>query len=114
MSYYENAQWPTPSQNNWEHQQGTSTPTRAGASGPQPQDDFAFSYQFDARICLRNNWLTLSLEVDRAFENLQKSGKGYAMGARRKPTPKASLRSGAPIFTGEAARKGFSASKCLR
>ncbi|EFY94739.1 hypothetical protein MHUMG1_08413 [Metarhizium humberi] len=85
MSYYENAQWPTPSQNNWEHQQGTSTPTRAGASGPQPQDDFAFSYQFD--------------EVDRAFENLQKSGKGYAMGARRKPTPKASLRSGAPIFT---------------
>lgn len=61
-----------------------------------------------------NNWLTLSLEVDRAFENLQKSGKGYAMGARRKPTPKASLRSGAPIFTGEAARKGFSASKCLR
>ncbi|OAA36085.1 hypothetical protein NOR_07691 [Metarhizium rileyi] len=84
MSYYENAQWPTPSQNNWEHQQGTSTPTRTGASGPQPQDDFAFSYQFD--------------EVDRAFENLQKSGKGYAMGARRKPTPKASLRSGAPIF----------------
>ncbi|KHO01333.1 uncharacterized protein MAM_00334 [Metarhizium album ARSEF 1941] len=84
MSYYENAQWPTPSQNHWEHPQGTSTPTRAGASGPQPQDDFAFSYQFD--------------EVDRAFENLQKSGKGYAMGARRKPTPKVSLRSGAPIY----------------
>ncbi|OAQ59968.1 hypothetical protein VFPPC_16818 [Pochonia chlamydosporia 170] len=84
MSYYENPQWPTPSQNNWEHQQGTTTPARAGVSGPQPQDDFAFSYQFD--------------EVDRAFENLQKSGKGYAMGARRKPTPKASLRSGAPIF----------------
>ncbi|GAO18665.1 hypothetical protein UVI_02059130 [Ustilaginoidea virens] len=65
MSYYDNQQWPAPSQNNWEHQ-GTTTPTRA--------------------------------EVDRAYENLQKSGKGYAMGARRKPTPKASLRSGAPMF----------------
>ncbi|QUC17589.1 uncharacterized protein UV8b_01830 [Ustilaginoidea virens] len=83
MSYYDNQQWPAPSQNNWEHQ-GTTTPTRAGASGPQSQDDYAFSYQFD--------------EVDRAYENLQKSGKGYAMGARRKPTPKASLRSGAPMF----------------
>lgn len=83
MSYYDNPQWPIPSQNNWEHQ-GTSTPTRAGASGPQPQDDYAFSYQFD--------------EVDRAYENLHKSGKGYAMNARRKPTPKTSMRSNPPMF----------------
>ncbi|KAJ3472169.1 hypothetical protein NLG97_g11225 [Lecanicillium saksenae] len=68
MSYYENAQWAAGQpQNNWEHQ-GTTTPVRAGASAPQPQDDYAFSYQFD--------------EVDRAHENLQKSGKGYAMGGR--------------------------------
>ncbi|KAJ6446986.1 MFS monosaccharide transporter [Purpureocillium lavendulum] len=73
MSYYDNQQqWSGPgqNQNNWEHQSGTSTPVRsAGASAPQPQDEFAFSYQFD--------------EVDRAFENLSKSGKGYGMGGRR-------------------------------
>ncbi|KAK5988620.1 hypothetical protein PT974_10106 [Cladobotryum mycophilum] len=72
MSYYDNPQWSAPAaaaaQNNWDHHGGATTPVRAGASGPQPQDDFAFSYQFD--------------EVDRAHENLQKSGKGYMMGAR--------------------------------
>ncbi|KAI5467947.1 hypothetical protein BGZ63DRAFT_344148 [Mariannaea sp. PMI_226] len=79
MSYYDNpqSQWSAPAaasasapaQNNWDHQHtGSTTPVRAGASGPQPQDDFAFSYQFD--------------EVDRAYENLQKSGKGYGMGGR--------------------------------
>ncbi|PNP45175.1 hypothetical protein TGAM01_v206714 [Trichoderma gamsii] len=69
MSYYDNPQWSAPSQtpNNWEHH-GATTPVRAGANGPQPQDDYAFSYQFD--------------EVDRAHENLQKSGKGYMMNAR--------------------------------
>lgn len=71
MSYYENAQWPAgqaqQQQNNWDHQR-TATPVRTGASAPQPQDEYAFSYQFD--------------EVDRAHENLQKSGKGYAMGGR--------------------------------
>ncbi|KAM3512468.1 hypothetical protein MY11210_003885 [Beauveria gryllotalpidicola] len=86
MSYYENAQWAAGQQqhqqqhqqphqhqhqhqqNNWDHQR-TATPVRtSGASAPQPQDDYAFSYQFD--------------EVDRAHENLQKSGKGYAMGGR--------------------------------
>ncbi|KAJ4150262.1 hypothetical protein LMH87_011020 [Akanthomyces muscarius] len=73
MSYYENAQWPAGQAqhqpNNWE-QQRTATPVRTGASAPQPQDDYAFSYQFD--------------EVDRAHENLQKSGKGYAMSGRRR------------------------------
>ncbi|KAL6903219.1 hypothetical protein GGI43DRAFT_382489 [Trichoderma evansii] len=72
MSYYDNPQWSAPSQaapqNNWDHH-GATTPVRAGANGPQPQDDYAFSYQFD--------------EVDRAHENLQKSGKGYMMNARR-------------------------------
>ncbi|EQL03956.1 hypothetical protein G6O67_000459 [Ophiocordyceps sinensis] len=68
MSYYDNPQWSGPAQNNWDHQ-GAAAPARtAGASGPQPQDDYAFSYQFD--------------EVDRAYENLQKSGKGYGMGGR--------------------------------
>ncbi|KAK0392898.1 hypothetical protein NLU13_2392 [Sarocladium strictum] len=71
MSYYDNnPQWSGQPQNNWEHQ-GTTTPVRAGASGPQPQDEYAFSYQFD--------------EVDRAYENLQKSGKGYGMGGGRMP-----------------------------
>lgn len=66
MSYYNDAQWNAPGQNNWEHQ-GATTPVRAssshqtaptrtlplthldstGASAPQPQDDYAFSYQFD-------------------------------------------------------------------
>ncbi|KPM34168.1 hypothetical protein AK830_g12403 [Neonectria ditissima] len=84
MSYYDNpqSQWSassTPSNNNWDHQHqsGSTTPVRAatqtGASGPQPQDDYAFSYQFD--------------EVDRAYENLQKSGKGYGMGGRHGRTP---------------------------
>ncbi|PHH68247.1 hypothetical protein CDD80_144 [Ophiocordyceps camponoti-rufipedis] len=71
MSYYDSPQWSGPAQNNWDHQAAAAAaPVRAaGASGPQPQDDFAYSYQFD--------------EVDRAYENLQKSGKGYAMGGRR-------------------------------
>ena len=87
----------------------------AGASGPQPQDDYAFSYQFDGMLskpinapllpsskvvqarhgahyprgcpteaCYIEHVLTWSLaEVDRAYENLQKSGKGYGMGGRR-------------------------------
>lgn len=69
MSYYDN-QWSGPAQNTWDHQ-GATTPVRAGANAPQPQDDYAFSCQFD--------------EVDRAHENLQKSGKGYGMGGRRRP-----------------------------
>jgi hypothetical protein len=67
MSYYDSPQWAGSNQQgsgNWEHQ-GATTPTRAGtpsayihrgfgnladisgASAPQPQDDYAFSYQFD-------------------------------------------------------------------
>ncbi|RDA88372.1 hypothetical protein CP532_5593 [Ophiocordyceps camponoti-leonardi (nom. inval.)] len=71
MSYYDNPQWSGPAQNNWDHQgAAAAAPIRAaGASAPQPQDDFAFSYQFD--------------EVDRAYENLQKSAKGFTLGGRR-------------------------------
>lgn len=83
-----------------------------GASGPQPQDDYAFSYQFDGTfshlvvdLCHKSkvDWASSSpeyqtavsyeasdlnanrtrTEVDRAYENLQKSGKGFAMGGRR-------------------------------
>ncbi|KAI6781922.1 uncharacterized protein J7T54_005132 [Emericellopsis cladophorae] len=76
MSYYDSPQWAGPNSqqgsSNWEPQ-GATTPTRAGASAPQPQDDYAFSYQFD--------------EVDRAYENLQKSGKGFMAGGRRKFSP---------------------------
>jgi hypothetical protein len=39
-----------------------------GASAPQPQDE-------------------QELEVDRAYENLQKSGKGFMPGGRRKFSP---------------------------
>ncbi|OLN96516.1 hypothetical protein CCHL11_00615 [Colletotrichum chlorophyti] len=97
MSYYENnPQWSNPGQNNWEHQappvragessqlsqHQTASPdigvdarfSTTGATGPTPQDDFAFFYQFE--------------EVDRAYENLAKSGKSYGMGGRREyPTP---------------------------
>ncbi|EGX90962.1 hypothetical protein CCM_05118 [Cordyceps militaris CM01] len=92
MSYYENAQWPAgqaqQQQNNWDHQR-TATPVRTGASAPQPQDEYAFSYQFDDGDDPNRTSIpsiaNLSAEVDRAHENLQKSGKGYAMGGRRRP-----------------------------
>lgn len=63
----------------------------AGASGPQPQDDYAFTHQFEGMCDIFSHTfyvidrarLTIA-EVDRAYENLQKSGKGYGMGGRRK------------------------------
>ncbi|KAL0937540.1 uncharacterized protein CTRU02_207271 [Colletotrichum truncatum] len=108
MSYYENnPQWSNPGQNNWEHQ---APPVRAGessqssqrqiaqpeagidsrfpstgASGPTPQDDFAFFYQFEDVV---RTLTARPTEVDRAYENLAKSGKSYGMGGRREyPTP---------------------------
>ncbi|SPO00068.1 uncharacterized protein DNG_02920 [Cephalotrichum gorgonifer] len=74
MSYYEsssssNGQWPT-NQNTWDHQ---VPPTRGGANGPTSQDEFAFFYQFD--------------EVDRAFDNLSKSGKSYGASGRHSRGP---------------------------
>jgi len=66
MSYYgDNAQWSSQGQNNWDHQ---ASPARSGklsssplgliepqltissaasATGPTPQDDYAFGNQFD-------------------------------------------------------------------
>ncbi|KAL1895967.1 hypothetical protein Cpir12675_003007 [Ceratocystis pirilliformis] len=73
------------SASNWDHQasqaraprwkSGTETTDvsltkpSGGVAGPTAADEFAFSYQFD--------------EVDRAHENLAKSGKIFAMGPRR-------------------------------
>lgn len=72
MSYYEssssNGQWPT--QNTWDHQ---VPPMRSGTNGPSSQDEFAFFYQFD--------------EVDRAFDNLSKSGKTYGAAGRHSRGP---------------------------
>ncbi|UQC83428.1 uncharacterized protein CLUP02_08923 [Colletotrichum lupini] len=110
MSYYENnPQWSNPGQNNWEHQ---APPARAGesaqlsqqhqiakpdagidsrfsptgASGPTPQDDFAFFYQFEDVV---RTLTARPTEVDRAYENLAKGGKSYGMGGRGReyPTP---------------------------
>jgi hypothetical protein len=65
MSYYDNpqSQWSSSTQNNWEHQ-GSTTPVRAGASGPQPQDDYAFSYQFDGMSNRPAEWFA---GIDRYF-----------------------------------------------
>lgn len=88
MSYYDsNGQWSAGSgqNNNWDHQVPAirsgmpgRSPSRQsetgsdyafkGANAPTPQDEFAFFYQFD--------------EVDRAYENLSKSGKSYGAGSR--------------------------------
>lgn len=91
MSYYDsNGQWST-GQNNWDHQvpairsgmsgrspsrqseTGSDSYTFKGANGPTPQDEFAFFYQFD--------------EVERAYENLSKSGKAYGAGSRHPRGP---------------------------
>lgn len=90
MSYYENnqqqqqqQQWPgNPAQNapnNWDHQ--TPPPPRTGTTGPTPQDDFAFFYQFED---VARTLTARPSEVDRAYENLSKNGKAYGgMGGRR-------------------------------
>lgn len=90
MSYYDNPQWSAPSQtpnnNNWDHH-GATTPVRAGtlrapsvslsipgaatdflmptgANGPQPQDDYAFSYQFDG-MCGAGEWNPITSKIQR-------------------------------------------------
>ncbi|PQE17872.1 Herpes virus major outer envelope glyco BLLF1 protein [Rutstroemia sp. NJR-2017a BBW] len=72
MSYYENQQWPAPAaagQPSWEQQ---TPPARSGASSAVPREDStAFSTQIE--------------EVDRAIDNLVKSGKMFNMpGAGRR------------------------------
>ncbi|KAM7201948.1 hypothetical protein V8F20_004656 [Naviculisporaceae sp. PSN 640] len=62
-AYYEAAQWTgPPGQSGWEHQ--TPPPARSGASSAIPREEStAFLYQFE--------------EVDRAIDNLVKSGKMF-------------------------------------
>ncbi|KAK4454748.1 hypothetical protein QBC34DRAFT_140187 [Podospora aff. communis PSN243] len=63
--YYEPSQWPPSGQAGWEHQ--TPPPARSGANSAIPREESAaFSHQFE--------------EVDRAVENLVKSGKMFAGG----------------------------------
>ncbi|KFY72969.1 hypothetical protein V499_06919 [Pseudogymnoascus sp. VKM F-103] len=73
MSYYDNQQWPATAagQATWEHQ---TPPARSGASSVAPREDStAFSSQLE--------------EVDRAIENLFKSGKAFSAPARRDSAP---------------------------
>ncbi|ROV87277.1 hypothetical protein VSDG_09900 [Cytospora chrysosperma] len=74
MSYYGDAQWPASAggQPTWDHQ---TPPSRSGASSTIPREEAtAFWYQFE--------------EVERAIENLVKSGKMFgAPGGRREFQP---------------------------
>jgi len=69
MSYYDNQQWSASGQPSWEQQ---TPPARSGASSAVPREDStAFSTQIE--------------EVDRAIDNLVKSGKMFNMpGAGRR------------------------------
>lgn len=74
MSYYDNQQWPAAAaggQTTWENQ---TPPARSGASSAVPREEStAFSSQLE--------------EVDRAIENLFKSGKVFNAPARRESMP---------------------------
>ncbi|RDL41588.1 Uncharacterized protein BP5553_01567 [Venustampulla echinocandica] len=72
MSYYDNQQWPASAgQPAWENQ---TPPARSGASSVVPREDStAFSTQIE--------------EVDRAIDNLVKSGKMFGMAGRRDSVP---------------------------
>ncbi|KAI9804445.1 MAG: hypothetical protein M1825_001344 [Sarcosagium campestre] len=72
MSYYENQPWQNPArQQTWEQ---PPPPSRSGASSTiQHEDPSAFSCQFE--------------EVDRAVDNLVKSGKMFNMPGRRDSLP---------------------------
>ncbi|KAK3336384.1 hypothetical protein B0T19DRAFT_437154 [Cercophora scortea] len=74
-AYYEAPQWSSPAgQTGWEHQ--TPPPARSGASSAIPREEpAAFAHQIE--------------EVDRAIDNLVKSGKMFGMpGGRRESLPK--------------------------
>ncbi|RMZ78584.1 hypothetical protein DV738_g3818, partial [Chaetothyriales sp. CBS 135597] len=72
MALYEPQGWQAPArQSSWEQ---PPPPSRSGTSSSSQRDDgLAFSTQFD--------------EVDRAIDNLVKSGKFYLPGPRRDPVP---------------------------
>ncbi|OTB07407.1 hypothetical protein M426DRAFT_20110 [Hypoxylon sp. CI-4A] len=68
QQYYNDSQWAAaagPSQSTWDHQTPPPPPARSGTSStiPRETDAIAFAYQFE--------------EVDRAIDNLVKSGKMY-------------------------------------
>ncbi|KAI0112346.1 hypothetical protein F4776DRAFT_351743 [Hypoxylon sp. NC0597] len=67
QQYYGDSQWPGsgPSQSTWDHQTPPPPPARSGANSTNPPqvESIAFSYQFE--------------EVERAIDNLVKSGKMY-------------------------------------
>ncbi|KAI1779233.1 hypothetical protein F4818DRAFT_438020 [Hypoxylon cercidicola] len=72
QQYYGDSQWPGagPAQSNWEHQTPPPPPPRSGASSTVPREveSIAFAYQFE--------------EVERALDNLVKSGKMYGQPGR--------------------------------
>ncbi|KAH8816846.1 hypothetical protein F5884DRAFT_236914 [Xylogone sp. PMI_703] len=72
MSYYENQQWPAAvAQPSWEQQ---TPPARSGASSAVPREETAaFGTQIE--------------EVDRAIDNLVKSGKMFTIPGRRESMP---------------------------
>ncbi|KAK4119336.1 hypothetical protein N657DRAFT_261360 [Parathielavia appendiculata] len=72
-AYYDPSQWPPQGQAGWDHQ--TPPPARSGASSTIPREEpAAFTHQLE--------------EVDRAIDNLVKSGKMFgAAGGRRESLP---------------------------
>ncbi|KAF8859888.1 hypothetical protein BDZ45DRAFT_346942 [Acephala macrosclerotiorum] len=68
MSYYDNQQWQASGQPSWEQQ---TPPARSGASSAVPREDSAA-------------FMTQLEEVDRAIDNLVKSGKMFNMPAGRR------------------------------
>ncbi|RFU26399.1 hypothetical protein B7463_g9938, partial [Scytalidium lignicola] len=71
MSYYDNQQWPAVAQPAWDQQ---TPPARSGASSAVPREEStAFGTQIE--------------EVDRAIDNLVKSGKMFTMPNRRESMP---------------------------
>jgi len=82
MSYYDNQQWPAAGQPAWEQQ---TPPPRSGTSSVVPREDqSAFASQIE--------------EVDRAIDNLVKSGKMFNMPGRRDSMPMAGPSRNLPEF----------------
>jgi len=73
-AYYEPSQWPPTGQPGWDHQ--TPPPARSGANSAIPREEpQAFAHQLE--------------EVDRAIDNLVKSGKMFAYPGARHARPPA-------------------------
>ncbi|KAK0733805.1 hypothetical protein B0T26DRAFT_745803 [Lasiosphaeria miniovina] len=86
-TYYEPPQWSPAGQTGWEHQ--TPPPARSGANSAIPREESAaFGHQLE--------------EVDRAIDNLFKSGKmfGGGSGGRRESLPKPGPARKYPDFDG--------------